>query len=350
MARPPGGKERKRITIRDVAARAGVDASLVSRVLNDHPKASAGPATRERILEAAQSLGYQPNLAARSLRMARTWTLGLMLPNLTNPLYAAIARAAERRAQERGFGLVFGTHVEGEEEATFTRLLQQGRVDGLLTASGVLGDAFIRRFAGGEQGPVVMLNRRVRGVRAAVTVDDAAGAALAVRHLADLGHIKVAGIFGPGAIDTTRRRREGFLAAGKQAGIRTTLIDAIGLDPAAGNAAAVEIFEAHRQVTAIFASTFAIGMGVLRAARQSGVKIPEQISVIALHDSDYADYLGPPLTTIGLPVEEMARRAVDLLVDLIDGGAPHSVIVKTAPTLMRRESTARPPKAKRRSG
>ena len=117
--------------------------------------------------------------------MARTWTLGLMLPNLTNPLYAAIARAAERRAQERGFGLVFGTHVEGEEEATFTRLLQQGRVDGLLTASGVLGDAFIRRFADGEQGPVVMLNRRVRGVRAAVTVDDAAGAALAVRHLAE---------------------------------------------------------------------------------------------------------------------------------------------------------------------
>ncbi|HEY2110700.1 MAG TPA: LacI family DNA-binding transcriptional regulator, partial [Dongiaceae bacterium] len=112
MARPPGGKERKRITIRDVAARAGVDASLVSRVLNDHPKASAGPATRERILEAARSLGYQPNLAARSLRMARTWTLGLMLPNLTNPLYATIARAAEDRAQERGFGLVFGTHVE----------------------------------------------------------------------------------------------------------------------------------------------------------------------------------------------------------------------------------------------
>jgi len=99
MARPPAGKARKRITIRDVAARAGVDASLVSRVLNDHPKASAGPATRERILEAARSLGYQPNLAARSLRMARTWTLGLMLPNLTNPLYAAIARAAERRAR-----------------------------------------------------------------------------------------------------------------------------------------------------------------------------------------------------------------------------------------------------------
>ena len=85
MARPSGGRERKRITIRDVAALAGVDASLVSRVLNNHPKASAWPATRERILAAARSLGYQPNVAARRLRMARTWTLGLLLPNLPTP-------------------------------------------------------------------------------------------------------------------------------------------------------------------------------------------------------------------------------------------------------------------------
>ena len=113
----------KRVTIRDVAARAKVDVSLVSRVLNNHPKASAAPSTRERILEAARTLGYEPNLAARGLRMARTWTLGLMLPNLTNPMYAEIIRAAELRASERGFRLVFGTHVDGQEDATFMRLL-----------------------------------------------------------------------------------------------------------------------------------------------------------------------------------------------------------------------------------
>ena len=148
----PPNDATKRVTIRDVAAWAGVDASLVSRVLNDHPKASAGPATRQRIVEAARKLGYHPNVAARSLRTAKTWTLGLLLPNLTNPMYAAIARAAERRAQERGYGLVFGTHVEGEDEATFARMMQQGRVDGLLTASSVLGDAFLRRFAMASKG------------------------------------------------------------------------------------------------------------------------------------------------------------------------------------------------------
>jgi LacI family transcriptional regulator len=347
MTTTQNATEPKRVTIRDVAALAGVDASLVSRVLNDHPKASAAPATRQRILETARKLGYHPNVAARSLRTAKTWTLGLLLPNLTNPMYAAIARAAERCAQERGYGLVFGTHVEGEDEATFARMMQQGRVEGLLTASGVLSDAFLRRIAIGAIGPVVMLNRRVPGVRASVTVDDAAGAALATHHLAGLGHKHVAGIFGPGAIDTTSRRRAGFVKAQKQAGIHASLIDGTGLDPAAGMAAADRIFRDHPQVTGIFASTFAIATGVLRAARLAGLRIPDDLSVVALHDSELADYFNPPLTTVRMPVEEMAGCAVDLLLDLIDGAAPRSVVVRTSPVLIARESTARPRKVKR---
>jgi LacI family transcriptional regulator len=333
---------RKRATIRDVARLAGVDVSLVSRVLNDHPKASAAAATRERILEAAKTLGYQANVVARGLRMARTWTLGLMLPNLTNPMYAEIIRAAERRARERGYGLVFGTHVDGEEEATFARLLQQGRVDGLLTASGVHGDAFLRRIANGGYGPLVMLNRRVRGVHPTVTVDDAAGTALAVTHLVGLGHKFIAGIFGPGEIETTRRRRAGFIAAAEDAGIDATPIDAAGVDAAVGSEIAERIFVSHPRTTAIFASTFGIGMGVERAARRRGVRIPDDVSLVALHDSDLGDYLNPPMTTVLLPVDEMAQRAVDVLIDVIDGAAPDSIVVRTPAQLRLRESTARP--------
>ena len=131
MAKAPGGTERKRVTIRDVAALAGVDASLVSRVLNDHPKASAGPSTRERILEAARELGYQPNVAARGLRTAKTWTLGLLLPNLTNPMYATIARAAGTGAGARLWAGLRNP-CRGRGRATFARMMQQGRVDGLL--------------------------------------------------------------------------------------------------------------------------------------------------------------------------------------------------------------------------
>ncbi len=335
--------ERRRATIRDVAAAAGVDVSLVSRVLNNHPKASASAATRERILDAARRLGYQPNLVARGLRMARTFTLGLLLPNLSNPLYADIAGAAEKRALARGYGLIFGIHVEGEEEATFARLLQQGRVDGLLVASGVLGDAFLRRFATGGHGPVVMLNRRVRGVRPAVTVDDAAGAALATRHLAGLGHRRVAGMFGHAGIDTTRRRRAGFVAAAAAAGIEALVIDAGGLDRAAGRAATAAMLRGVPGITAIFASTFAIGMGVLLAAREARLRIPAALSVIALHDSELADYFSPPLSTVRLPVDDMASRAVDLLIELIDGGAPRSIVVPLPPSLVLRASTASPP-------
>lgn len=338
---------RKRVTIRDVAALADVDVSLVSRVLNDHPKASAGAATRTRILEAARTLGYQPNVVARGLRMARTWTLGLMLPNLTNPMYAEIIRAAEKRARERGFSLVFGTHVDGEEEATFARLLQEGRVDGLLTASGVHGDAFLRRVANGGFGPVVMLNRRVRGVHPTVTVDDAAGAALAVQHFADLGHTTVTGVFGPDSIETSRRRRAGFVTAGERAGIDAIAVDEPGVDAAIGGAAAEQIFHEHPRTTAIFASTFAIGMGVLRAARRLGVRIPRDMSLVALHDSELADFLSPTLTTIALPVDEMAHQAVDLLIELIDGASPGSVVVRTAPQLKLRGSTAPPRDIKR---
>ena len=332
----------RRVTIRDVAARAKVDVSLVSRVLNNNPKASASPATRERILEAARTLGYQPNVVARGLRMARTWTLGLVLPNLSNPMYAEIIRAAELHARERGFGLVFGTHVDGQEDETFTRSLQQGRVDGLLTASGIHGDAFLRTVANGGHGPLVMLNRRVRGVRPTVTVDDAAGAALAMQHFVELGHTNVAGIFGPNAIDTTIRRRKGFAAAGKAAGVDALLINTHGVDAAVGSSAAEQIFREHRDVTAIFASTFAIGMGVMRAARRLGVRIPEEISLVALHDTELADFLTPELTTVLLPVDEMARQAVDILIEIIDGGSPNSVVVRRPPVLKLRESTAKP--------
>jgi LacI family transcriptional regulator len=347
MKASAGRRDGKRPTIRDVAALARVDASLVSRVLNDHPKANARPATRRRIMKAAETLGYRANVVARSLRMARTSTIGLLLPNLSNPMYASIAWAVEQRARQRGFGIVFGTHVEGDDEATFAQLLQQGRVDGVLTASGTLGDAFLRRFANRDDTPVVMLNRRVRGVRSGVTVDDAAGAALAVRHLAELGHSQVAGIFGSATIDTTRRRRAGFLAAAKQARIGPLVIEVDGLGASSGTKAAIDIFAGQRDTTAIFASTFGQGMGVLRAARQSGLAIPGEMSVIALHDSELADYLSPPLTTIRLPVDEMAHQAVDLLVNLINGGTAGAIVVKTAPELVLRESTGRPRVVKR---
>lgn len=329
----------RRVTIRDVASMAGVDVSLVSRVVNDHPKASAAPETRARIMQAVQQLGYRANPVARGLRMARTFTIGLLLADLSNPMYAAVISGAEDEALRNGFALLIGTHHEGGSESTFARLLDQGRVDGLLVASGLKRDAFIRQVATSGAGPVVLVNRRVRGVAASVVVDDARGTGLAVDHLVGFGHTDIAGLFGPTHIDTSQRRRAGFESACKRAGIAGVSVTCHSWNAEAGYLAARELLARPDPPTAIFASTFLMGIGVLRAAREARIPVPRRLSVVALHDSDLGDYLDPPLTAIAMPSWQMGAAAVDLLVDVLGGGAPRHVVVPDAPVLVRRASS-----------
>ena len=324
--------------MRDVATLAKVDASLVSRVINGDPKAGASPDTRQRIIDAVRHLDYRPNVVARGLRMARTWTMGVLVPSVTNPMYADVIAGAEERAHELGYGIVFRTHVEGAREEIFTRLLQQGRVDGLIVASGLLRDAFIRRIASGDFGPVVLVNRRVNQVRASVVVDDAAGAALAVRHLLDNGHVDVVGLFGPPAIDTSRRRRAGYSRALRSAGLETVAVDMPGWDFRNGYDGILRILDAHPNTTAVFVSTMVMAVGAIRGLRERGLSVPDDVSLVALHDSDLAEFLNPPLTTVSLPIHEMGSAAVDLLVELIDGGVPRSIVVDGAPVLIERRS------------
>jgi LacI family transcriptional regulator len=328
----------RRATLRDVAALAKVDASLVSRVINGDPKAGAAPRTRQRIIDAVEQLDYRPNVAARGLRMARTWTIGVLVPSVTNPMYADVIAGVEGRAQELGYGVVFRTQPEGEREDTFTRLLQQGRVDGLIVASGLLRDAFMRRIASGQSGPVVLVNRRVNRVKASVIVDDAAGAALATRHLLGNGHVHVAGLFGPPAIDTSRRRRSGYTRALQEFGREPIAVDMPGWDFRNGYDGIHQLFDAHPDTTAVFVSTMVMAVGAVRALRERGLSVPEDVSLVALHDSELASYLNPPLTTVSLPVRQMGSDAVDLLASLVEGGEPRSVVVDGEPQLIERNS------------
>lgn len=330
------------MTIRDVARLAGVDQSLVSRVVNDDPNVSLRDATRQKILDAVEQLGYRANVVARGLRMARTWTLGFLLPDFSNPLYSSIVSGAESQAARLGYGVVLGTHVEGAQDDTFTKLLQQKRVDGLLAASGMLRDSFMRTMAADGPGPVVLVNRRVSGIRASVVVDDEAGARLAVRHLADLGHSQVAGLFGPSFIDTAQRRRLGFGAACEEAGMTGSVVEMGAWDPMAGYQAAVQALTERPQTTALFASTFLMGVGALAAARDLKVSVPKRLSIVALHDSDLADFLSPALTTIAMPTEEMGRQGVELLAGMIAGGRARHIVVRGEPRLVLRKSTAAP--------
>lgn len=337
----PPGVEGRRATIRDVATLVGVDPSLVSRVVNNDPKASASEATRKRILDAVDQLGYSANVVARSLRMAKTFTLGLLLPDLSNPMYASIVHGVESQARLRGYGVVLGSHVDGDGDDTFTRLLQQKRVDGLLVASGLLRDDFMRRISAGS-GPIVLVNRRVPGVKSSVVVDDLAGAKMAVAHLAELGHRSVAGLFGPSDIDTTIRRRKGFEEGCREAGIKPVVVEMASWNSESGYLGGLSQLAPSGRPTGIFASTLAMAIGVLRAAREIGLDVPTDVSMVGLHDSELADYLAPPLTTVWMPTEEMGAKSVDLLLDLIDGKPPRQVMVRKRPQLVLRRSTAAP--------
>lgn len=340
MASRPAGSGRA--TLRDVAERAGVHPSLVSRVVNNDPKALASAATRTRIMEAVRELGYRPHFAARGLRMSRSLTIGLLVPDLNNPIYPAIVRGVERGAQAQSYGVIIGSHPAGSEQETFTMLLEQGRVDALLVASGLVNDKFVRHLADIDAAPVVSVNRRVRGVRASVTVDDAAGAGVAVDHLAELGHRRIGGVFGPTGFDTARRRMAGYESAVANRGLTSEVALRESWGMSAGYEGGRELLARKKRPTAIFASNLSMGVGVLRAALEGGVHVPGELSVIALHDSELAEYLAPPLTTVAMPVEEMGNRAAQLAVALIEGGRPQHIMLEQSPRVVHRSTTAAP--------
>ena len=319
--------------MKEVAGLARVDASVVSRIINNDPRLSVSPATRQRVLDAIDKLEYRPNLAARALRTSRGRMLALVLPQLTNPVYARIVSGAHRCAVERGYAVVLSESDDAAQKL-LDRNISRG-IDGVLLAAGTLDDAMIRKI--GDSGvPVVVVNRDVEGMRWCVTVDDTAGTVLAVEHLIALCHEKIGVVSGSATMDTTVRR----LASLTSAEPGGPLVTAADLVPDSGLAAGRRLIQEHPEVTAIFATTLMLGVGVLRAAREAGRAVPDDLSVIALHDAEIARFTAPTLTTVALPMEELGKSAAGLLIDVVEGAEREAFRVTTPPLLIERESTA----------
>lgn len=336
----------RRVTLKDVAAAVGVDPSAISRVVNNDPHLSVSEETRRRIIAAVEEFGYRPNFGARGLRNSRSGTIGLILPNLSNPMYEWIVRGVETAAEKHGYIVMIGSQIEGRSADSIARLLQEGRADGLLVASGLLEDEFIRHIATGP-GPVITVNRRVQGVLSSVTVDDEKASSTAVEFVRRLGHRRIGGIFGPTHIDTSIRRRKGFVTAAKQARLWVTCSDREGWSAEDGYRGTLEILERSPDVTAIYASTILMGVGALRAAAEVGRSVPEELSVLALHDNPIVDYLNPPLTTVRLPIEQMGAAAVEMVIERRNGSPPKAVVIEGEGELIVRKSTG--PARSRRS-
>jgi LacI family transcriptional regulator len=332
--------DQKQPTLRDVAALAEVDPSVVSRVLSNDPRLSIGTDTRLRVLAAAKRLEYRPNMQARGLRLRRTWTIGFVLPDINNPVYSQIVHGAHARAEERGYALAIGSPLDGQSvDHAFGRLLAERRFDGLLVASGFVEDARMLTLAAGTS-PIVVVNRRVQGIEGSVVVDDQRGAEVATNHLLDLGHARLAHIGGPRGIDTSLRREAGFREAAMRRGIVDPLVVAAGGFPAqAGYEATLTVLDQRRDVTGIFAASVMLALGAIRALRVRRRRVPEDVSVVGMHDFPLAEFIEPPLTTVAMPLRELGGAAVEMVLAQADGEPARSAMVDVTPKLIVRAST-----------
>lgn len=328
--------------MRDVAARASVDPSVVSRLLNDDPRLSISAATRERVLAAVHALDYRPNLAARALRTSRGGLIAFVVPEFTNQVYSSLVAGAHRQAIEDGYSIVIG-EVE-PDLAQLGRAYRARGVDGILLAGAMVDDEQIVALRGAGL-PLVVVNRAVGGGADYVTVDYEAAAALAADHLLELGHREVVILSGPAGFDASTGRAAEFATAMRRNGkVRTRTVAATGITGDEGTATGHRLLDRHPSCTAVFTTTLMLAVGMLRAAHERGIRVPEQLSVLSIHDNEIAQFTWPPLTTVALPMTELGAASLRRLTAIIEGERSSDTVLDQPPRLVVRGSTALAPR------
>jgi DNA-binding LacI/PurR family transcriptional regulator len=346
-----------RVTLRDIAARAGVTKATVSYAMSGKPNVSED--MRARILDIANELGYQPNVTARALSVGRAPTLALMVENIANPFYPEFALALERAARERGhFLLICNTDADPEIGRTYLRRIAGQLSEGIVAMAGHLRiDDVVAVNQSGVPVVVCMWEEpEIAPPAPCVTVDFAHAAAIAAGHLLSLGHRRIGVLVDGDAHELHHQRRlEGFMRTVRAAGIDIDARHIVRAPDtiAGGTQAARALLAAAPSLTALFATNDLLALGALRAAHEMRIKIPEQLSVIGITDIRAASESYPALTSVAVQTREVAAHAIDLLLGLIDqtipADPPPLIITPSASQLRVRESTAPPRKSRSRN-
>jgi LacI family transcriptional regulator len=335
-----------RVTLRDVARVANVHPGTASRALNEETRALVNEETARRVLEAAAKLGYRPNPIARGLKTNRSYTIGVLIPDLTNPLFPPILRGIEDRLEESGYTpLMANTDNDPERERIDWQAMRARQVDGIVAATARRDHELLDELL--ESGiPVVLVNRRApdSGV-ASATADDRKGIHLAVKHLAGLGHTRIAHIAGPLELSTGLDRHEGFHEAMRELGLEpdSELVVVSGaFTELEGAKACAQLLDRDAGPTAIAAANDLIALGCYDVFAERGIACPDEISVVGFNDMPFADRFQPPLTTIRIPHYEIGMAAAELMLEsLLNGGAlPRDI--RLEPELVVRGSTTPP--------
>lgn len=329
------------VTLRDIAREAGVSVSVASRVLNKDLSLRTRPDTRQRVERIALELGYHPNHGARSLRLARTAAIAFVVPEVNNAIFSEVIRGVEDGATELGLDVLLGSGQRLDPTSGFLgRLDAQRRVDGFLIQPGDTEDPEQPGLSTAVTSPSIWLNtRRAAG---SVYLDNRAAGRVGAQHLLDLGHRRIGLIGGRPESYTAREREAGVADALRAAGLdlREEWVRRAGYGPVEGAEAAAAILSADDRPTALVVSNVNAAIGALSAARERGIRIPEDLSVVAVHDVWFADYAQPRLTVVRMPLYEMGYHGILDLHRAMEGQAPgERRIVDPAPELVVREST-----------
>ncbi|HVC40225.1 MAG TPA: LacI family DNA-binding transcriptional regulator [Candidatus Dormibacteraeota bacterium] len=343
-----------RVTLRDVARWAGVHPGTASRALNAERRHLVKVETAERVLAAARELEFRPDPAARSLKTRRSYTVGVLIPDLNNPLFPPIVRGIEDTLTRQGFvALIGNTDNDEERERRVFEGMRSRHVDGFIVATARQRHPLLDRAAA-EELPVVLVNRVLadRSLPSA-SVDDRLGSNLAVAHLAQLGHRLIAHIAGPQDVSTGRGRLQGFKSGMAKEGIPVDprlVCYARGFTRSEGWRCLSELLESGQAFTAVVAGNDLLALGCYSALDQGGRRCPEDVSVVGFNDMPFIDQLRPPLTSVRIPHYEIGATAAALMLERIANprGPVDSRLLP--PQLVVRGSTATPGSDHRRSG
>jgi LacI family transcriptional regulator len=333
-------------TLRDVAHVAGVHPSTASRALNEATRPLVNASTVGRVLDAAEQLGYQPNSMARGLKMSRTFTAGMIVPDLTNPLFPPMARGIEDGLQGSGYTLVIAnTDNDLDKERAIVEALVNRRVDGLAMATARRHHGLLQELdASGV--PYVLVNRSAEHASApSVVSDDHAGIGLAVRHLIGLGHRRIAHVAGPQQTSTGFSRHRSFRWWMDNEGAEfdpDLVVFADWFQEEPGARAMTELLDRQTTFTALVAANDLIALGCYDVLRERDVRVPDDVSIVGYNDIPFADQFNPPLTTVRIGSYEIGLKGAELLLEAIRDQEQTSMSVPIPPSLVVRRSTCAP--------
>ena len=337
---------RASVTIRDVARLAEVHPGTVSRALNEQTRSLVNRETAERVLRAVEQLGYRPNPIARGLKTSRSYTVGVLIPDLTNPLFPPIVRGIEDRLAEAGYtALIVNTDSDPDRERSQMEAMRVRQVDGFIAATARLDLELLEETAAGGA-PLVLVDRSLENALVpAVTVDDRHGIRLAVEHVVSLGHTRIGHVAGPQNVSTGHRRYLGFRDTMRALGLsapRRTVSFAAAFTESDGASASARLLTRAPEITAVVAANDRLAIGCYDVLVGRGLRCPEDVSITGFNDMPFVDRLRPPLTSVRVPQREIGMQAAELLLSQLAGedGRPGEVLLE--PTLVVRLSTAAP--------